>query len=198
MSCRVDLTREFFRGLAIALGLVLLITGPFFAALKPWLGPALFALGAVLSLYGLRIPTRWCLSEGRLCLGRRCYDLSRLKGYEVRAVGVGFCREERLYLVFEDQKVPFPTAVEGADRLALALFGEVPEVLRPKSEPALGESSWREDLWFGLELAFFYLVADWADRLVRDLGWGPALLFFGGALVAAWQLRCLWERRAKL
>ena len=198
MDCRVDFLREGFRGVVVGVGAVLLVTGPFFGLLSPWLGPALAASGAVLVFWGLRLPTRWCLSEGRLCLARRCFDLARLKGYEVREVGLGFCREKRLYLVFEEKKVPFPTAVEGAERLAKELFGEVPEILRPKAGPASEGFPWWEDLWPVLEIAWVYLAADWARRFVQEVGWGPALLFFGGVLFAVWQVRCLWGRRAKL
>ncbi len=198
MRCRVDLVREAFRGFGLALGAILLITGPFFAALLFWLGPLLFALGLFLLLSSRRLATRWCLGEGRLCLGRRCYDLARLKGYEVRSVGLGLCREARLYLVFEDESVPFPTAVEEAQRLARELFGEVPEVLRPRPAPDSGARTWWDELRSVFEMAFFYLLAYAADRIAREAGWGPALLFFGGVLFAAWQLSCGWNRRAKL
>ena len=155
MRCRVDLVREAFRGLGLALGAILLITGPFFSVLSPWLGPLLFSLGLFLLLSSRRLATRWCLWEGRLCLGRRCYDLSKLKGYEVRSVGLGLCREARLYLVFEDQSVPFPTAVEEAHRFALELFGEVPEVLRPRPGPDSGVLTWWDELGSVFEVAFF-------------------------------------------
>jgi len=199
MTCRVDLTREFFRGLAIAVGLILLITGPFFAALKPWLGPALFALGAVLFLYGLRIPTRWCLSQGRLCLGRRCYDLARLKGYEVRTVGIGFCQEKRLYLVFEDRKVPFPAAVEGADRLALELFGEVPGLLRPpRLRQEAPTSPWRDELDYALVWAIALFAVKMGHAVTEKAGFGVALFFYAGIVIFGMQLLCLVDRRAKL
>ncbi len=198
MRCRVDLVREALRGFGIALGAILLITGPFFAALAFWLGPLLFALGLFLLLASRRLATRWCLEEGWLCLGRRCYDLSKLKGYEVRPVGLGLCREARLYLVFEDQSVPFPIAVEEGHRLAQALFGEVPELLRPRPVPDAGARTGWDELEPVFEMAFFYLLAALADRVFREVGWGPALLVLGGGIFAVWQLGCRWNRRVKL
>ena len=199
MTCRVDLTRELLRGLGIALGLILLITGPFFSLLSSWLGPALFALGAVLTLASLRIPTRWCLAEGRLCLGRRCYDLARLKGYEVRPVGIGFCREERLYLVFEERRVPFPTAVEEADRLAREIFGEVPEVLRPpKPRQEAPTSTWQNELDHALVWVITFFAVRVGHVVTEKAGFGVALFFYAGVIFLGMQLLCLFDRRAKL
>ena len=199
MDCRVDLLREGFRGVVIGVGAVLLITGPFFGLLSPWLGPALAASGAVLVFWGLRLPTRWCLSEGRLCLMRRCFDLARLKGYEVREVGLGFCREKRLYLVFEDKKVPFPTAVEGAERLARELFGEVPEILRPpkqgiEQEIEFGKPDWWHDIEHVLVFAVGYFVVGLVVRVAESAGWGVAIVLMAGLVVLGVQLVCLYER----